>query len=309
MQKYQRYFPGILSMILSLGLVASCNRQRGNTLTTPVQADIRPAAQTAQAQMTPNAGPGLAATAAAAATEAGALAEPAEQTAQALATTAGNLVVTAEPALQTAQALATQVNLQPGATVAPAEAKAAIIQYAQTVLGISVDPLYAGGLNADIEQALSAAAESGVDTPSVLNMALVSYGALFQNGGAMLSYGDGSLTGDFQVDINTASLGLYVLNHAGAAPGTAAEALTLIKATYPALADRAYTPRSVEAGFAWEFFGQTSGYDRETRQAKLVGEAIVAGVVANAGRGRLGGASIYIGVGRGTFATAVGATP
>ncbi|MEK7787554.1 MAG: hypothetical protein AAB658_19290, partial [Chloroflexota bacterium] len=208
----------------------------------------------------------------------------------------------------TAQAVAATAGVTVQSTVAPTDATTAITSYASTVLGISVNPIYAGGLNAEVQRAVDTSAQTGSTTPSMVEVAVVSYGAVFADGGATLSYGDGAITGDIQVDINTSSLGAYTLVVAGPMPASEAEALNFVLANFPGLGGRAYTARSAQQGYAWQFTGQTQGYNRDTKQAELIAEAIVIGVADSGGRGPRAGDQVivYAVVGRGTFATALG---
>ena len=294
-----------LVVIISLALIAACGGKGGSGGAPGVgQPDPNAVAQTAQAQAggqpDPNA---IAATAqAAGGLDSTAIAVTAQAAAQQVAGEAATSVAA------TAQAVAATAGVAVQSTVAPTDAMTAITSYASTVLGISVNPIYAGGLNAEVQRAVDTSAQTGSTTPSMVEAAVVSYGAVFADGGATLSYGDGTITGDIQVDINTSSLGAYTLVVAGSLPASEAEALNFVLANFPGLGGRAYTARSAQQGYAWQFTGQTQGYNRDTRQAELIAEAVVLGVADSGGRGPRAGDQVivYAVVGRGTFATALG---
>lgn len=196
----------------------------------------------------------------------------------------------------TAQALATAL---PHATASPDDADTAITTYAGTVLGIDVSILKSGGMTGEVAQALSLS-PSGMETQAqVQNAAYATYGALLSNGAASVSYGSGTVSGDIQVDIQAASLGIFSL-HSGSGAGSESEALGLVKTAFPGIADRAYTPVSTPKGFAWTYEGQTQGIDLKSGQLTQVSERIVVGV-----QNPLLQTLVYAIVGRGELATQV----
>lgn len=326
-----RRWPKLMAVILMLALITACGGKGapgggagpGGGAPGVGQLDPNAVAQTAQAaaggasgQPDPNA---VAQTAQAQAGGGGQLDPNAiAATAQAIAggfdatAIAATAQAVAGPAVTnvaaTAQAAAATAGVTVQSTAAPADATTAITSYASSVLGISVNPIYAGGLNAEVQKAMDTSAQTGSTTPSVVEVAVVSYGAVFADGGATLSYGDGTITGDIQVDINTSSLGAYTLVVAGPMPASEADALNFVLANFPGLGGRAYTARSAQQGYAWQYTGQTQGYNRDTKQAELIAEAVVIGVAGSGGRGPRAGDQVivYAVVGRGTFATALG---
>lgn len=183
-----------------------------------------------------------------------------------------------------------------------ADAEAAIVSYASDVLGLSVAPLYAGTVTREVNRALVLSAQGQSAQNAVVDLALVSYGAVFANGAAALSYGDGAISGDLEVDINTASLGAYSVLVGGTAPDTETEALTVVLGIFPGLADRAFSQSPASDGYAWRYQGQISGFSAESFQATLVAEAVQIGLAT--GRGPRGGQAVaYAIVGRGSFAS------
>ena len=108
------------------------------------------------------------------------------------------------------------------------------------------------------------------------------------------------MAGDLTVDINSSSLGAFSFDN-GAAPDNAEAALALALQTFPALADRDFSPYPVQLGFAWKFVGQVPGFDPQTLQAGLTGEAILLAVTP-AGLKR---SVVSVVVGKGDFAAQV----
>ncbi|MCC7360915.1 MAG: hypothetical protein IT317_15640 [Anaerolineales bacterium] len=212
-----------------------------------------------------------------------------------LAPTAEALVTQAGEAAETAEAFATN------AQVDQATAQAAIEQYAQQVLGTTVTVLRAGGLEADIQRQIKLPQDGDQAQAATAGLALQSYGALLDGGAASVSYGSGVVAGDLTVDINSSSLGAFSFDSAAATPSTAADALALALQTFPALADRDFSPYPVQVGYAWKFIGDVPGFDPKTLQAGLTGEAVLLAVTP-AGFKR---SVISVVVGKGDFAAQV----
>lgn len=179
----------------------------------------------------------------------------------------------------------------------PEAARAAIEGYARDVLGISITTTYAGGLSGNVERALDGA---GADVSGAVNLAGETFGGLWRGGGASLSMGAGTYTGELDVDINTASLGLYVLLVDTAMPGDEASALNLAKATFPGIADRNYVFIPGETGFTWQAVGQTPGFNPDTMEATTIAEVVALGTVPGNNPGRT---IVWVAVGRGDFAS------
>jgi hypothetical protein len=220
-------------------------------------------AQTAAAggQQAGTAAAGAAATLAAKATEMA-------PTTNALATKAINAVATAATA-------AAQVT--PPDVADEAAATAAITQYAEDVLGISVNIIKAGGLTADIQRMLKLPQAGDAAQDAATKAAVETYAALLDRGAASVSYGSGTVAGDLTIDINSSSVGAFSFD-AGTVPGSRAEALELAKQTFPGIADRSFTAFPVQQGYAWLAQGNVPGYDRATGQASLVAEAVLLAV-------------------------------
>lgn len=203
---------------------------------------------------------------------------------------------TAQVVSGTAQAAATRVATQFTGT-GPVAAEDAIVSYAREVLGISVDPRYAGGVSGEVERIV---AQDGTDVAGTVTLAGVSYGALFEGGAATLAYGDGTFSGDFAVDINTASVGSFTFLEQGGMPGSEAEALALALARFPGVSDRPYALQpGGGAGYRWKAVSQVPGFERETFEVTTVAEVVVVGIQPGQAGNRL---VIYVVVARGTFA-------
>ncbi len=56
------------------------------------------------------------------------------------------------------------------------------------------------------------------DVDAAISVAGVSYGAVLQQGAALLSLGSGAISGELSVDIQDASLGAYTLIQTGSSP-------------------------------------------------------------------------------------------
>ena len=240
-----------------------------------------PAAGTAVAGL-PGAATALAGTAVAAATQFG-------PTSQALASQAVAALATAATAV---------AQITPPQAVSAADASAAITQYAQSVLGISVKIVQAGGLTADIQNLIQLPQPGDAAQKSGARAAVKTYGAILNGGASSLSYGSGTISGDLNVDINSSSLGAFSFD-AGSMPSGAAEALALALKTYPSLANRGFTLVPLpQQGFAWTAVGQVPGYNRDTKQPTAVAEAILLAVTPTV----LGHSAVSVVVGKGDFA-------
>ena len=77
------------------------------------------------------------------------------------------------------------------------------------------------------------------------------YGATFNNGAAALSYGKGTISGDVNVDVQGASLRVYTLAATSSGSLNPDLALALAKQTFPGIADRNHTAKTVSKGYAW----------------------------------------------------------
>jgi len=240
-----------------------------------------PAAGTAAAGL-PGAATSLAGTAVAAATQFG-------PTSQALASQAVAAVTEAATAV---------AKITPPAAVSEADASAAITTYAQSILGISVTIIKAGGLTADIQNLLQLPHAGDAAKNSTASVAAKTYGAILNGGASSLSYGSGSISGDLTIDLNSSSLGAFSFD-SGVSPNSQAEALVLALKTYPGLANRSFSPVPIpQQGFFWGAAGQVPGYDSGTKKPAVVAEAILLAVTPIL----LGHSAVSVVVGKGDFA-------
>ncbi len=219
---------------------------------------------------------------------AGAAATKAAATARAAATKAGT-------------ASAIKASVTPPAAIGSGDAATAITSYASSVLGIGVTVIKAGGLTGDITRSLSQTSQSTSAQNAVAALAVKTYGAILSNGAASLSYGSGTISGDVNVDVQGASLGVYSLVVSSTGTLNAGSALALAKATFPGVSGLSYTPYTVSKGFAWYAKGTASGLDPKTRKVVTLVETAIYYVLP----GSAGKATVTATVGRGDFATAI----
>ena len=201
----------------------------------------------------------------------------------------------------TLKALTVKGTVTPIATLSVADASEAITTYASKVLGITVTVKKAGGVSYDVTRNLTQTTSGGAALNSVAKLAAKTYGATLSNGAAALSYGKGTISGDVNVDVQGASLGVYTLTATTSGTLNADSALALAKQTFPGLADRNYAQKTISKGYAWYVKGSVSGLDPKTKKVTTLAEAIVLYVLP----GTKGKASVSATVGRGDFASQV----
>jgi len=230
-------------------------------------------------------GTGGAATLSAAATTASAASTKVAATAAAVATKAAGVKATLTPFATTGSEAATQ----------------AITSYASSVLGINVTVKKAGGLTGDVTKTITQMPSGATAQSAVTKLAVTTYGAILSNGGASLSYGKGTVTGDVTIDVQGSSLGVYSLVVSNTGALDANSALTLAKNTFPGVAGYTFTPQTVSKGFAWYAKGTDQGYDLKTKKVTVLAEAVILYVLPSTG----GKATVTATVGRGDFAAMV----
>ena len=221
------------------------------------------------------------------------------QAGTALANLPGTAQALSSQVVPTGEALATQAVAAAGTAVTdPALASAAITAYGQQVLGIPVTIVKAGGLTGDIQHLIVLPQGGSKAQSAAAQVAAQTYGAIINGGAASVSYGSGALSGNLNVDINSASLGAFTLD-ANAGPQNASEALRVALQTYPALAGQSYTPFPVTQGYAFFGQGKVQGYDQTTKKPGLVAQAVLLSVVPLVLRHTL----VSVVVGKGDFAS------
>lgn len=177
------------------------------------------------------------------------------------------------------------------------KANQVIEQYARDILGISVTIIGSGAGEGTTNIPIST--DSGLEASA--DMAGATYAATLQGGAASVSLGDGEVSGDVSGDIQGASLGSYSFVQPGTAASDEDSALSVLKSTFPGIADRPYT--SVETssgGYTFLAQSQQQEIDIQTGQAVIIAEAVLVGVTTSQGQ-----SIIYAVVGRGDFATSL----
>jgi hypothetical protein len=183
------------------------------------------------------------------------------------------------------------VTVELGEGVAEYDASEAIRSYASSVLGINVTVKSAGGQAVTVT--LPGEAQESVDAAATL--AGVTYYGVLEDALASVSLGDGEISGDMTADIESASLGVFVLTQQDALPTSADEALGRIKSAFPAIANLDYVTRPQEGkGYSFQATTTTQGLDPSGKvvavsQSVLVsvtpalrkGQVLVWAVVAN----------------------------
>ncbi len=193
------------------------------------------------------------------------------------------------------------VNVKVTATVPANEAATAIATYASEVLGTQVSVKKASGLTADISRTLTQTSEGTDAQAAASDLAVQNYGATLDNGGASLSYGTGTISGNVSIDVQSESLGVYSLYVNSATSLDAAGALSLAKTTFPGLAGLMYTAYTVESGFAWYSVGYVPVIDAKTHKVISTAQGVILYVLP----GKSGKATVTATVGRGQYAALI----
>jgi hypothetical protein len=201
----------------------------------------------------------------------------------------------------TLKALTPKGTVTPVATLSPAEASEAITTYASKVLGLTITVKKAGGLSYEVTKNLTQTSSSSTAQSAVAKLAVKTYGGTFGNGAAALSYGKGTISGDVNVDVQGASLGVYTIAATSSGSLNADLALALARQTFPGIADRNYAPKTVSKGYAWYAKGSVKGMDPATKKATVLAEGVLLYVLPGAN----GKVAVTATVGRGDFASQV----
>jgi hypothetical protein len=163
-----------------------------------------------------------------------------------------------QPSVGTTTRTPVPVTVEVGEKVSEYDASEAIRSYASSVLGINVTVKSAGGQAVTIT--LPSEAQESVDAAATL--AGATYYGILEDALASVSLGDGEISGDMTADIESASLGVFVLTQQGALPTSADEALGRIKNTFPAIANLDYVARPQEGkGYSFQATTTTQGLD------------------------------------------------
>ncbi len=165
--------------------------------------------------------------------------------------------------------------IEPGEKVGEYDAGEAIQSYASNVLGIAVEVQSAGGQEGKIT--LPGDAQKSVD--AALTLAGATYWAVLRDGLASVSLGDGGISGDLTADIESASLGVFVMSQPGALPANPDEALARIRATFPGIADLEFASRPQQGqGFAFQATTTTKRLDPASGKMAGVAESALVSV-------------------------------
>jgi hypothetical protein len=220
-------------------------------------------------------------------------------TATAIAATAQAFVGAARGTVTAIAATATALHLQ---VIGADEASAAITSYALQVLGTQVTVKRASGLStSDLSGSLPQPPESATAQVKVSDLAMKSYAATLENGAASLSYGSGTLSGDINVDVQGASLGVYSLVMQTETGLDANTGLDFAKKVFPNLAGLQYEPYPVTAGYGWIATGAVPAIDPRNYQMGVTTQTVILYVLPGSG----GHVNVTATVGRGDFATAL----
>jgi len=152
------------------------------------------------------------------------------------------------------------------------DASEAIRSYASSVLGINVTVESAGGQAGAIT--LPGEAQESVDAAATL--AGVTYFGVLEDALASVSLGDGDISGDMTADIESASLGVFVLTQQGALPASEDEALSRIKSAFPSIANLDYAANPQEGqGYSFQATTTTQGLDASGKVVAVAQSVLV----------------------------------
>jgi hypothetical protein len=154
------------------------------------------------------------------------------------------------------------------------DAKLAIQTYAQDVLSLQINNLFAGGAAGDISLPLNL--QDNVDI--AVDLAGTTYFGFWSGGIASLSFGDSDVSGDFMADVRDGTLGVFALTVGSAPPTEPAAALNLIQSTYPGLTGYQWVETPSETGYTFTT-GEVESVSIESWSVELTGTTLNAGVV------------------------------
>ena len=176
------------------------------------------------------------------------------------------------------------VTVEVGEKVAEYDASEAIRSYASSVLGIVVTVKSAGGQAVTIT--LPSEAQESVDAAATL--AGITYFGILEDALASVSLGDGEISGDMTADIESASLGVFVMTQQGALPASEADALSRIKATFPGIANLDYVTKPQEGkGYSFQATTTTQGLDASSGKVVAVAQSVLVSVTPALRQGRV----------------------
>lgn len=176
------------------------------------------------------------------------------------------------------------VTVEPGEWATTYDAGQAIRSYASRVLGITVQVESAGGRAGEIT--LPGQAQESVD--AAIKLAGATYWGVFEDGLASVSLGDGAISGNMTADIESASLGVFVMTQPGALPANQGEALARIKRTFPGIAGLNYVARPQQGrGSSFQATTTTKGLDPDSGKVVAVSRSVIVAVTPALRQGRV----------------------
>jgi len=176
------------------------------------------------------------------------------------------------------------VTVEPGERATEYDASEAIRSYASKVLGITVQVKSAGGQAGTI--ILPGEAQESVEV--AITLAGATYFGVLDGGLASVSLGDGEISGNLTADIESASLGVFVMTQQGALPASEGEALARIKRTFPGIANLDYIARPRKGqGYSFQATTTTTGLDPSSGKIVAVGQSVIVAVTPALRQGRV----------------------
>lgn len=154
------------------------------------------------------------------------------------------------------------------------DAKQAIQTYAQDVLSLQINNLFAGGAAGDISLPLTL--QDNVDI--AVDLAGTTYFGFWSGGIASLSFGDSDVSGDFMADVRDGTLGVFALTVGSAPPTDSNAALNLIQSSYPGLTGYQWVETPSDTGYTFTT-GEVENVSIESWSVELSGTTLNAGVV------------------------------
>jgi hypothetical protein len=190
------------------------------------------------------------------------------------------------------------VTVEIGEKVPEYDAREAIRSYASSVLGINVTVESASGQAVTLT--LPSEAQESVD--AAVTLAGVTYYGILENAQASVSLGDGEISSNMTADIESASLGVFVLTQQGALPASTDEALARIKSTFPGIANLDYVARPQEGkGYSFQATTTTQGLD-SSGKIVAVAQSVLVSVTPGLRQGRV---LVWAAVANGTLTKAL----
>lgn len=176
------------------------------------------------------------------------------------------------------------VTVELGEKVSEYDASEAIRSYASSVLGINVTVESASGQAGTIT--LPNEAQESVD--AAVTLAGATYFGILEDALASVSLGDGEISGNMTADIESASLGVFVLTQQGTLPASADEALGRIKSTFPGIANLDYVAKPQEGkGYSFQATTTTQGLDASSGKIVAVAQSVLVSVTPALRQGRV----------------------